>query len=122
MEVYKKFTDALNSIDPMIIYWEFPESNEIYDRNALLNLSDKLEQIFNPEGFNYYLPLPDGEIRLLMIRENYMMPIFKPCELPKPKEAPADVPAAPTMNFCRECGSAITPGATFCLKCGAKLK
>ena len=122
MEVFKTLTEALATIDPMIIYWEFPESNEIYDRNALLNLSDKLEQIFNPEGANYYLPLPDGEIRLLMIQENFMMPIFKPCELPKPKEAPAETPAAPSMNFCPECGSPVKPGATFCLKCGGKLK
>ena len=64
MEVYKKFTDALNSIDPMIIYWEFPESNEIYDRNALLNLSDKLEQIFNPEGADI------AEIRRYLIADH----------------------------------------------------
>jgi hypothetical protein len=34
--------------------------------------------------------------------------------------APADAPAA-SAAFCRHCGSAVTPGSDFCMRCGRKL-
>ena len=144
MEVYKKLTEAINSIDPNIIYWECPGADDVYDRNALLNVADQLEPIFDPEGLNYYMPFQDGEIKLLLMREGQIMTIFTPFDMPEnwqpkaPEEAPEEEAApepvaepalAAVQNpevlqyrFCPKCGTPITPGAVFCSKCGNKLK
>ena len=142
MEIYTTLTDALNSIDFRIIYWQFQETDNIFDRNALLNIADQLEPIFNPDDLNYYMPLPDGRILLLLMQEKQIMELFTPYEMkgkeaplkpeevpaaeaeeePKPEEAPAAA-AEPKreVRFCTECGAPLKPGARFCVQCGKPL-
>ncbi len=145
MEVYKTLTEAINSIDPQIIYWEYPDSDEIYDRNALLNIADQLEPIFDPEGLNYYMPFTDGEIKLLLMREGQIMTIFVPRDMPADwKEKAVEQVVAPPVAEVKETVSAPTPapeeakqaspapqekqavpapaGPKFCPKCGAPVK
>ena len=150
MEIYATLTEAVNSIDFRIIYWQFQDSDNIFDRNALLNIADQLEPIFNPEGLNYYMPRPDGEILVLLMREKQIMSLFTPYEMKGSQaaaepaeevpaeqelmeEAPEQEPAEkiheqesapkakPEMRFCPECGSPLKPGAVFCGECGKRL-
>ena len=135
MEIYKKLTEAVNSIDFRIIYWQFLDTDNIFDRNALLNIADQLDPIFDPEGLNYYMALPDGEILVLLMREKQIMSLFTPYEM-KDKGAEAEAEAkpeanvsetepapkaAPKMKFCPQCGAPLIPGTIFCAKCGKKL-
>ena len=135
MEIYKKLTEAVNSIDFRIIYWQFLDTDNIFDRNALLNIADQLDPIFDPEGLNYYMALPDGEILVLLMREKQIMSLFTPYEMKDKGEEPeaeakpeANVSetepapkAAPEMKFCPQCGAPLIPGTKFCAKCGKKL-
>ena len=129
MEIYSSLKEVVNSIDFRIIHWEFQDSDNVFDRNALLTLADELEPTFNPEGCNYYMALPDGEILLLLMREKRIMSLFVPYEMKgqaaeeKPEAPPEPEPgpkAAPAARFCKECGSPLRPGAKFCAKCGQK--
>ena len=145
MEIYTTLSEALNSIDFRIIYWQFQESDNIFDRNALLNIADQLEPIFNPEGLNYYMPRPDGEILLLLMREKQIMSIFTPYEM-KGDQAPVEpaeeatkqepVEEVPVEEPVEEVSAQETaeeapeqdpaekelPVMRFCPECGAPLK
>lgn len=137
MEIYSSLKEVVNSIDFRIIYWEFQDSDNVFDRNALLTLADELEPTFNPEGLNYYMARPDGEILLLLMREKQIMSLFVPYEpqgqagdkKPEAPPEPASGPKAPPApgpkaaaeaRFCMECGAPLRPGAKFCPKCGQK--
>lgn len=140
MEIYQTLKEVVNSIDFRIIHWEFQDSDNVFDRNALLYLADELEPTFNPEGLNYYMALPDGEILLLLMREKQILSLFVPYQMPE--KAPGPDPAAPEpeaepaavpepepepkpaheIRFCSECGSPLKPGANFCVNCGKSLR
>ena len=149
MEIYQTLKEVVNSIDFRIIHWEFQDSDNVFDRNALLYLADELEPTFNPEGLNYYMALPDGEILLLLMQEKQILSLFVPYQMPekapepKPAEAPqlefkpATAPAPETkpaeppkqqpeakheIRFCSECGTPLRPGANFCANCGKSVK
>lgn len=96
----------------------------------MLILADELEPTFNPEGCNYYMALPEGEILLLLMREKQILSLFVPYQVrdnaaePKPEAPPEPKPepqAGPAVRFCKECGAALRPGAKFCAKCGSKI-
>jgi len=144
MQVYSLFADAVNSIDINITYWEYPGTDNIFDRNAMLIMAAQFDTIFNEEGCNYYLALPDGRIKLILTEEDKLMTIFRPYAMPeswqpekliteeslraaseaaeREKSGTAKTGAAPMRRFCQLCGNQITPNAAFCSKCGAKLK
>lgn len=127
---------AVQSVEVNQIYWEYPGTDSVFDRNALLNLADELEPIFNPEKKNYYMVLPGGEIRLLLMDECQMMRIFLPCDIDVSKIPAAEFgqvqrqqtaesaqPQKPQVrrSFCSGCGTALKPSARFCPKCGRRL-
>ena len=130
MEIYKTLKEAVNSIDFRILHWEFQDSDNVFDRNAMLILADELEPTFNPEGCNYYMALPEGEILLLLMREKQILSLFVPYQMrdeeaagkaeaaPEPEPEPKPGPAA---RFCKECGAALRPGAKFCAQCGNRI-
>ena len=144
MQVYSKFSDAVNSIDINITYWEYPKTDNIFDRNAMLYMADQFDLIFNEEGSNYYMTLHDGKIKLILTEEDQLMTIFAPVNMPESwqggnvvtgeslaaaepqteQTAQPSIAAAaqPALRFCPKCGNPRKEGASFCGKCGCRLK
>ncbi len=68
-----------------------------------------------------------GLIIYLVVRHDRMPPMMMPQQqwapppggMPPPGMPPSGAPAA--QMTCRNCGSPLAPGATFCGKCGAKV-
>jgi len=68
-----------------------------------------------------------GLIIYLVVRKDRVQPMMtqpygQPPWQPPPGAAPPPAgPAPPAQMTCRNCGSPLAPGATFCGKCGAKV-
>jgi hypothetical protein len=69
-----------------------------------------------------------GLIIYLVVRKDRVQPMMMPPQqwgappggMPPPGMPPAGVPPGAQLT-CRNCGSPLAPGATFCGKCGAKV-
>ncbi|HEX9340354.1 MAG TPA: zinc ribbon domain-containing protein [Thermoplasmata archaeon] len=69
-----------------------------------------------------------GLIIYLVVRKDKLQPMMAPPYGQQPWQPPPSGgapppagPAPPAQMTCRNCGSPLAPGATFCGKCGAKV-
>ncbi len=115
MEGYKSLKEAVISVENLTGRWKSVASGELFDKSELLNMGDTYDKLFNPDGWNYFVTFPTGEIGLLSTSDNEIMLFLVP------EGATAAAGAKPGPKFCTNCGAALKPGDRFCIGCGTKV-
>ncbi len=118
MEGYKSLKEAVISVENVTERWKNVASGELFDKSELLNMGETYDKLFEPDGWNYFVTFPTGEIGLLSTNDNEIMLFFVP------EGAASTAPQAgakPGPKFCTNCGAALNPGAKFCTECGTRV-
>ncbi len=116
MEGYKSLKEAVISVENVTSRWKHTVSGELFDKRELLDMGETYDKLFDPDGWNYFVTFPTGEIGLLSTNDNEIMLFLVP-----EGAAPGATPK-PAPKFCTNCGAALKPGAKFCTSCGTRVK
>ena len=134
MEGYTSLKDAVISVENTTEKWKNVMTGEIFDKKELLQMGDTYDGLFAPDGWNYFVTFPTGEIGLLSTNDNEIMlflvpegstmeakPAHEAVIAAEPAaEGPAPAPKA-QPKFCTSCGARLKAGARFCTECGSRV-
>lgn len=111
MEGYKSLREAVASVGNPAFIWRDTINGSTFNLNELYSMGNTYDRLFAPDGWNYFVTFPTGEIGLLSTDDNEIVLLFVPI-MPQAK---------PRSKFCTKCGSALPLEGSFCKMCGARI-
>lgn len=112
MEGFKSLRSAVLSVMTVTSNWKGSLTGDVFQLNELLNMGNLYDETYEPDGWNYFVSFPTGEIGILSTDDNQIVMLFVP-DSGAPNER---------SNFCEMCGSHLKRPGKFCPYCGAKLE
>lgn len=100
--------------------WSFSTSDERYDTESLLTISEVHDSENPADEDSFYLVSNDGSIGFCDDEEHIdWLFISDLCDL---DNLPESYTSIPQVNFCSNCGTPVVDGANFCGSCGLSFK
>lgn len=109
MEGYKSFREAVESVKDKAELWRYTLSGESFSYDELLEAAEGYDGCFKPDGWNYFVSFPEGELGILSTDDNEIVPLYLPIKENLQQKKP---------RFCNKCGARLRAESKFCPSCG----
>ena len=78
MEGYKSFRETVLDASRFAEKWTYTGSGEPFDKDELLAMAEAYDELYKPDGWNYFVAFPQGEIGVLSTEDNTVEWLFLP--------------------------------------------
>lgn len=143
MEGYKSLREAVASVGNPAFIWRDVINGNTFNLNELYQMGNSYDKMFSPDGWNYFVTFPTGEIGLLSTDDNEIVLLFVPINAQsaqdvqtkqseistqnakpvQPVQSPQQMksPNGAPQTYSPQPLQKAVPRPKFCTKCGSAL-